>query len=878
MKKYLSAIAIILSILVVFSSALFGTMGSAATELGDANKDGAVADLKDVLWVRKYLVKESVPRVVRAGDPADVNQSGHLDSDDLRQLRRYVAELQTEFYQRDYTTVSTVRTTPSTKPTTTHNGGKPFGEGGVPKYYYNQLSAMIAIDNCPYYSVLVNQLGYATNERKIIKLTEGFENDPDVSLVDRVTVYLVDENTKEVKASFASTRKTMAMPGKLFGSDDVWYSTVDISSFKTPGTYRIYAPSGYSRPFTISDNINLRAIDELLMGIYFQRCGDELSADVMKAYDKHLTDNYGVQGNYYERYQKYVREACHLVAKGDCAGEEVVIVDTFKYKTVLTFKFNTAPTASAVKTYLEGKYPLKGYDSGYFVNVDSSNKVLSVNVIADSHLTDAECDSMAKDLAEKYSTQGVTFSSKSKSGVFAANRDSNGNVIKLPATDFAYGMHDAGDYGRYTQPATQVVADLCAAYELYPDVFGKLNVIQDTNSKGEKDNLPDILDEIRWEAKFLLNMQNKDPNSSTYGGFYFRICTDKFASATGSIPNDDKGFNGKNGSYPGFRVMSVNFATTAGAAGALANTAYLFKNIDPDFAKECQDAAQLAYNWYVGNRTSDTSKPSTLLDVYDRNLRDEVPTNKTHPNWGIGGGSYGGTSGEANSSQVYMYAALYRLTGDKTIHTKITSATSADTTFGCQSHGGYGTLNYLLTAEKGDQETNANYVTTCKNAFFARAKSVDTATNKTSFGDTGTYGWSSNASQANEIKSSGVADHFGSKSTVYKSESHVDAARSTLNFVLGVNVLGYCFITGQGDGSSKNIHHYPSVILQSSGAPCAPGLVAGGYVVGEGEGGFRYYDKSNDFVSNEICVYTGSSCVFAYAAVAQKDIDNAKAK
>ena len=114
MKKYLSAIAIILSILVVFSSASFGIIGSAAYELGDANKDGAVADLKDVLWVRKYLVKESVPRLIRLGDPADVNQSGHLDSDDLRQLRRYVAELQTVFYPKGSTPVTTFRTTSST--------------------------------------------------------------------------------------------------------------------------------------------------------------------------------------------------------------------------------------------------------------------------------------------------------------------------------------------------------------------------------------------------------------------------------------------------------------------------------------------------------------------------------------------------------------------------------------------------------------------------------------------------------------------------------------------------------------------------------------------------------------------------------------------
>lgn len=798
MKKYISAIAILLSVLILFSSMSLGTI-SAATELGDADKNGSI-NLQDALWIRKYLVKESTPRNIRSGDPADVNVNVVLDTDDLRQLRRFVAGLQKIFYPSDYVPTTASKTTATAKPTTTHNNtANPYYVGGVPRYYYDQLAANVAIDNCPYYSVLINQAGYSTNAEKIVKLTEGVENQPVNSLIANATVYLVEENTKEVVATFTSGRKNQFMPGKIFGSDDVWYSEVDISSYKTPGTYRIYAPSGYSYAFTISDNPYNKAIDEMLMALYYQRCGGELSDEVLLAYDKHLADRYGEEeGAYYAKYSAYEREACHLESTGDNKGKEVVIVDTFD------------PDATTT-------------------------------------------DGKAK-------------------GTFVANTDEKGNVITLPATDFAYGLHDAGDYGRYVQPGLQVIADLCYAYEMYPEVYENLNVIQDTNSKGEKDDIPDILDQIRWEAKFILNMQNKNPDSSTYGGFYFKICTDQFASATYSTPNGDKGFNGTHSgsAYKGFRVMSVNFATTAGAVGALASCAYTFKDIDPDFSAECLEAAKLGYDWYVNNRTSSPRD----MTVEEKTARDQAPAERDDASWQVGGGSYGGSSTEANSSQFYMYAALYRMTGDSAVHQKILATSSIPTALENQKHGGYGTLCYALTADKKEQTTDPTTVTNCKNVFATQAAKNDSSTSSASFGDLGNYGWGSNSRQANTIKHSGIADYFGFESL--RNASYIDATRSVLNFTLGMNVLGYCFVVGLSEGSTKYPHHYPSVILNAQyKVPYVPGVLAGGYVTGEG-GPFRYYDKNNDYVCNEICIYWNSSAIFAYAPVVQEDIDNAK--
>ena len=785
MKRKLSVLAIILAFLIAFSSISMGSV-TADAPLGDANKDSAI-NLQDILWVRKYLAKVDVPRRVREGDPADVNSSGAIDTDDVFQLRRYVSKIQKNFINRIFENVTTTKPTTAT---TSHGYDQaPFYEGGVPRYYHNQLAIRAAVNDNPYYTVAVNQVGYSTHGKKVFRLVEGFSNTPEYSLIENRDVYLVDETTKQVVATFKSGKKYLCMPGKLNGSDDAWQSSVDMSSFTTPGTYRIYAPAGYSLPFVISDNPYAKAMDYMLMALYYQRCGGPVEKSVLQKYADYFEETYGDSAaEYMKKYEAHARTACHYEAtNAQIKGKEVVVVDKYD--------------------------PAKNN--------------------------------------------------------FTANTDANGNVIKLPATQFAYGLHDAGDYGRYTQPASQVVADLCQAYELYPEVF-ETDIIQDTNSKGEKDNLPDILDHIRWEANFLLNMQNKDKNSSTYGGYYFRICTGLFASAQYTKPEQDYSFNGNNSkdSYQGFRVMSVNFATTAGAAGALANTYHVFKDIDPDFANECLESAKLGYDFYMNNRTSSPRD----MSVAEKNLRDQVPSGKAASGWNTGGGAYGGTPSEANSSQFYMWTALYRATKDSKYAAKISTST-VNYSMGSQAHGGYGAVQYLLMNKNNEAATDETLVNTILNKFKADAIAANTKTSKSSFGDTQEYGWGC-IGQEGTIKPNAIANYFIKDSTDY-----VAASRSVFNFKLGTNWLGYCFITGISEGSSKNIHHYPSVILmnENKNTKCTPGQMAAGYSQGQGsDTSFHYNDQNNDYVSNEICVYWNSSCLSTYACIVQQDLNRAK--
>lgn len=870
MKKILSAIAIVLSLIIVFSSATLGSVGAAVT-LGDANKDGNFNHI-DALWMRKMLVKE-----VAKNTYADVNENSIIDSDDVRQTVRVLAEVQKNFtkWGEVVTTPSKTTAKPAWQPPADNGSGgaAPFYEGGVPMNYYNKLASACVSSgyisdglNRDYHTVAVNQVGYSTGVKKIAKLVEGRDSNT-VSNVDRVNVYLVEETTKTVKATFR-TGKKVAFLEKLGGEDYVWYSDIDFSSFNEPGTYRFYTPVGYSHPFVISDNPYGKVNDDILMGLYYQRCGGPIEASVLQKYDQYLVDTYGATpGEYYDKYDAYIREACHLVSKGSNAGKEVVVVDDYKKLTSIKYKYTLKPTG--IETKVQSAHPIA--DSMFYASYSTSNDIsyVTLKIYAETVLTDAQVDAIKATIESEYSKNGLVFQSKSTGDAFVADTDSNGNVIKLPATDFGLGLHDAGDYGRYCQPAAQVVADLVQIYELAPEAF-TLDMIQDTNGLGQPDDLPDILDHARWEAKFLLNMQNKNKNSESYGGFYFKICTGTFASAQGARPENDYAFNGtKSGDHGGFRVNNVNFATTAGCAGALASCARVFKDLDPAFAEECRVAAELAYDFYNNNRTSSPRN----MSIAEKQARDQAPAEKDAPEWQVGGGAYGGRPSEADSSQFYMYAALYRLNGSTTLHSKLKAATPG-TSMSTQAHGGFGTMTYILTAKYKEQEIDETLYNKCVNAFVSSANSNIDSTSKTEFGNLNkNYGWGSNAIWAGSLRTNAACMILG-----LSDSDHTSTLRSNISYMLGTNPEGWCFVTGLTSASSKNIHHFPSQLLKNKTTPVAPGLIAAGYskdsssYTESDKGKFRYRDDSADYVTNEICVYWNSAVLYAYSAIFREDL------
>ena len=788
MKKYCTIISFMLAIAVIFAS-LSLTSVNAATQLGDPDGDGSICTAKDILCVRNYLAKNGKNADSVQILKADVCSNGVVDSNDLLVMRMYAAKK-----------ITTIPYEASTEATT---GGyvQPTNPDDYP-----QVTAVLrqlrSVDEDLYVSVLVNQTGYSTNAKKVVKLAETMvaanSRKTDSFVANKTCrVYKIDNGQKTAVGDFSSgNRKNFNY--NLVDYGEMYVSELDISSIKTPGTYLVSSPIGSSFKFEIRDNSNERAMNEALMGLYFNRCGGEITAATLQEYDAYLAQNFGIEaGLFYNTYSCYTREACHRVSKGTNAGKEVAIVDTYN----------------------------------------------------------------------------------SSTGNFYLNKDSEGKAYTYPATEFEYGLHDAGDYGRYTQPAAQVVDDLLYAYELYPQT-ATLNVIHD---EGLVD-LPDILDLARWEAKFLLNMQNKGrvgENASSKGGFYYKICTELFASANGSRPENDKGFNGTSGAYAGFRVQQVNLASTASAVGSLAACYTIFKDKDPSFANECLAAAKAGYNYYVNHVNDGT--PET-------NARNSAAANRSGDK--VGGGAYGGTAAEASATLFFSAAALYRATGDETYNTKAKAMASGGnyTSMGGQNQGGFGNFAYYLAyAKDGLASADATTATKCLNNVIGSATKNNKEVKDCSLDvlDSSFAAWGSNGVMSTSLKTNAFAaavSNYSGDTTDY-----VTADRLCIGFLMGKNPLGYCFLPGMQLGKAsgdykvtEHPHHYPSVLIQPSGHPCTPGILAEGYSTQSAAAGknkatdsgrFRYRDEDADYVTNEIVVYGNSAFVFSIAAVVQQDMD-----
>jgi hypothetical protein len=121
------------------------------------------------------------------------------------------------------------------------------------------------------------------------------------------------------------------------------------------------------------------------------------------------------------------------------------------------------------------------------------------------------------------------------------------------ARDLHGGWFDAGDYNQYTSWTADYVSSLIAAYRENPTVWTDAMGIPESGN-----NIPDILDEVRWGLSWLERMQNEDGSMLSVLG-----------RAEGSPPSRAKG--------PSLYGLA-NTSSTLSAAGAFATAAETFSH------------------------------------------------------------------------------------------------------------------------------------------------------------------------------------------------------------------------------------------------------------------------------------------------------------
>ena len=377
--------------------------------------------------------------------------------------------------------------------------------------------------------------------------------------------------------------------------------------------------------------------------------------------------------------------------------------------------------------------------------------------------------------------------------------------------DVSGGWHDAGDYGRYVVPAAKAVADLLYAYEAAPELYSDSIGIPESGN-----GTPDVLDEARFELEWMLKMQASD------GGVYHKVSCATFPAYV--MPTKETGE---------LIVTPVSSTATADFCASMALASEFYKDHDADFAKKCMDAAEKAWAWLEKNPNFLFSNPEDIVtgEYGDRTDKDE---------------------------RYWAAVQMYRATGDKKY---ISGVSSTYTGLDWSTVGDYGNIA-LLTMKDADK--SSDLYAKAKAAVINQADSMVKTVDASSYGSSITeYNWGSNMTIANSGIILGLAERLTGE------QKYMNAANAQLGYLLGVNPVATCFVSGYGTVSPENPHHRPSMAVGHA----MKGMLAGGVNQNLEDSAAKAYckespaakcfiDNSESYSTNEITIYWNSPLTY----------------
>ena len=132
------------------------------------------------------------------------------------------------------------------------------------------------------------------------------------------------------------------------------------------------------------------------------------------------------------------------------------------------------------------------------------------------------------------------------------------------------------------------------------------------------------------------------------------------------------------------------------------------------------------------------------------------------------------------------------------------------------------------------------------------------------------YYWGSNMGIASNGELLYMAARVAGKE---KTDTYKKAASKQLDYLLGANAMGFCFVTGFGTFSPKDVHHRPSITAEKA----MPGMLVGGANNGleddyakkmlkNAAPSMCYVDNNASYSTNEVTVYWNSPLIYILAA------------
>jgi endoglucanase len=399
------------------------------------------------------------------------------------------------------------------------------------------------------------------------------------------------------------------------------------------------------------------------------------------------------------------------------------------------------------------------------------------------------------------------------------------------------GWIDAGDYNKYIVNSGITTATLLQAYEDYSSYYDTLTV----TIPESKNRLPDILDEVLWNLRWMLTMQ--DPSD---GGVYHKCTNADF----------DAMIMSHEGKTPRYMVQK----STAAALNFVAVTTIASRVLEkfskqlPDLADSCRKAAEQAWAWAKKN-------PAIIYDQTKMNQQFDPDVNT---------GAYG--DDQLADEFIWAAAELAVTTANANYLNGINL--EPDATNPVPSWNEVRLLGYYTLVNHGANLGNdyEPLIESIKRRILSEATrmtdEVSQSRYQTVMGlSANDFVWGSNAVAANQ----GIL--MLQAYQISNDKKFFNAALSNIDYMLGRNATGYSFVTGFGKKTPVHIHHRPS---EADGiVDPVPGLLAGGPNPGMQDkcsyassiADEAYVDDVCSYASNEVAINWNAPLVYLSGAI-----------
>lgn len=346
--------------------------------------------------------------------------------------------------------------------------------------------------------------------------------------------------------------------------------------------------------------------------------------------------------------------------------------------------------------------------------------------------------------------------------------------------DVLGGWYDAGDYGKYTTTGGLAAAELLLAFEAHPDHFTKGQLLFPEGIQYDK-NLPDALNEVKYEFDFLKKMMRKD------GSTFHKVSGAQWPGFDKSPDSDTQDRF----------LYSTCTASTAMYGASLAIGVRVYKDYDAAYARQLKKDADKV--WAYLSKTKES--------VYRVDEGQES-----------GSGPYNDTNDI--QERLWMAAEMFRTTGDKK-YERYLKANKAELTKAPGFFTWDNTLALAQFAYAMSKGADAGLQAEVKKAYMDYADMILAKIAQDGFGcalSKDEYTWASTKNALTQ------GDMLLMAYQIEPKQAYIEGALSQIHYMFGRNSLDKSFLTGAGDNPPEHPHNR---IHESTGA-YIPGLLVGG--------------------------------------------------